>query len=222
MASLKKRGGHLLRVGDPGVGHLVRACTGYTCTDYTCTSYIDPIYGHTVRVSNGVDLSIIECRDFDTGLIRLIDYTYTINIVGTAIGTGRFMVVGGTNYPLTDVDLTGSYTFSIAYTAPFPNASEFTSTPTKFIVSDILLTNLGGVDYFARVEVRGTSIVSVRYSSITPDEPAKTAMDANTAFATLCSQECLCKTFNIPGGGTYTDGAEGHDLSGLTFSGGQD
>lgn len=221
MASLKKRDGHLLRTGPVGVGHLVRLCIGRTCTDYTCSSYIDPTYGHTVYVSNGVDMGVCECRDFDTGLIRVKDYTYTINITGTAVGTGRFMDVGGTNYPLTDVDLTGSYTFTINHTAPFPNICEFTSTPTKYIVSDIFLATFAGNDYYARVEVRGTTIVSVRYSSITPDEAAKTTMDANTSFATLCSQQCLCKTFNIPGGGTYTSGAEGHDLSGLAFSGGQ-
>lgn len=221
MAHLKKFGGHLLRVGVATLGHLVRAC-GLACDDLTCTSYTDPTYGHTVYVSDGVDLGVCECRDFETGVIRVKDYTYTINITGTAVGSGRVMNVGGTPYALTDVDLTGSYSFSIAYSSPAPNICEFASTPTKYIVSDILLVNFGGVDYYARVEVRGTSIVSVRYSSATPSEAAKTTMDATNAFAEPCEDECLCKTFNIPGGGTYTSGSEGHDLSGLTFSGGQD
>lgn len=220
MAHLRKRAGHLLRVGVATLGHLVRSCA-FECTSFICTSYYSGTEFRTVYVSNGVDLAVCECRDFDTGIIRVKDYTYTINITGTAIGVGRYMDVGGTLYELTDVDLTGSYTFEINHTATFPNVCEFTSTPTKYLVSDIFLVTFAGNDYYARVEVRGTSIVSVRWSVVTPSEAAKTTMDATTAFATLCSQECLCKEFTITGGSTYSGGAQGHDLSGLTFSGGQ-
>jgi len=192
-------------------------CCGQDPCGKTCETRVES--GKTIRTYDSVDLLECECVSAITGEVELrTSYNMTFSLTGTATGQ-TFSWSPLTTPTTTDIDLTGTYSHSVALEARADGSCGIGSTVFNevwlVIHSEFLETN-GGDDYYAIIAVNivnlriAAGVLNVGPSGTVPADlsglsaPAGNIGDPPSNTITWCETPCGCTYTSISEGSVFT------------------